>query len=149
MRSTASLVGALALATTIAGAGGVWAAPAAAAGSGDLAAACQLDVQLFCGELAPEAARDAVIGCLARSRDILTEECRAVVDPASVPRAPAGSSDPLEAACGNDFRSLCGQAADRMEFTRCVRSKRHQLSAACRDFLDALRPGAGSGPSLP
>jgi len=146
VRPAGSLVRGLALAAVLAGASPALAAAPAAAPA-DLAAACQLDVQLFCAELPPEASRHEVLGCLGRSSGMLTEECRAVVDPASVPRAPAGSRDPLEAACGADFRSLCGHAADRMEFTRCVRARRLQLSAACRDALDALRPGAGGGPA--
>jgi hypothetical protein len=141
----------LALAAALAAASPARGGPPALAAGAELGAACQLDVQLFCPDLDPESPREAVLACLARSREILTEECRAVVDPASVPRAPAGASDPLEAACGADFRRLCGQSADRMEFARCVRARRQQLSAACRDALDAQRPGAGGGsaPSLP
>jgi hypothetical protein len=141
------LAGGLALTAALAGAGFARAEPVAAVAPGELAAACQLDVQLFCAGLAPEAPRDEVLACLEKSLATLTEECRAVVDPASVPRVPA--ADPLEAACGADFRRLCGRSADRMEFTRCVRAHRHLLPAACQDALDALRPGAGSSPSLP
>ncbi|HKJ24071.1 MAG TPA: hypothetical protein VKB65_04560 [Myxococcota bacterium] len=111
-----------------------------------LASACQLDFQLFCPDLDPESARAAVEVCLEANLDALTEECRAVIDPASVPRPVAPPADPLAEACRDDFQRLCGHEADRMAFARCVRTQQARLSAACRAALDAAAAGAGSGP---
>jgi len=116
---------------------------------GSLASACQLDFQLFCPDLDPESARGPVEACLEANLDALTEECRAVIDPASVPRPVAPTVDPLDAACRDDFLRLCGHEADRMAFARCVRTQQGRLSPACRAALDAAAAGPGRGPHGP
>ena len=124
----------------------------AGAAPGSLASACSLDFQLFCGDLDPESPRAEVADCLSKNRDVLTEECRAVVDPDSVPRPRRGPGDRLAQACREDFQRFCGQEADRMSFARCVRSHRSKLSLACQDAIAARgrggagRPGGGSHP---
>jgi len=111
-----------------------------------LASACQLDVQLFCPKIGPESARPEIVACLDGHLDALTEECRAVIAPASVPKPDVRRRDPLAAACQDDFVRLCGHEADRMAFARCVRTQRAKLSGACRDALDARAgPGASHG----
>jgi len=123
---------------------------AAEPGGGSLAAACQLDVQLFCDEIDREAPVGEVTACLRAHRETLTESCRAVVAPASVPRAPSGggAGGSLADVCGAELRDLCGHAGDRFALARCIHTKRAQLSDACRDALDAAG-GPGAGPGAP
>jgi len=120
------------------------AAVADGAPGGSLASACQLDFQLFCPDLDPESARDRVEACLEANLGALTEECRAVIDPATVPHPVGPPADPLADACRDDFQRLCGHEADRMAFARCVRTQQARLSDACRAALDAAT-GAGPG----
>ncbi len=89
--------------------------------------------------------------CLLKERDILTEACRAAVDPGSGPRTHRPGGGAVADACHEDFRRVCGHENDRMGFARCVHNRREQFSNACRDALNALRQGAGGKPgrSLP
>jgi len=120
-----------------------WCACAQAA-PGSLASACQLDFQLFCPDLDPESALPEVKACLAKNLDTLTEECRAALDPALAPAPAREVADPVERACRDDFQRLCGGAADRMSFARCVQRHERDLSSACRAALDAAA-GVGAG----
>jgi len=113
-----------------------------------LASACQLDFQLFCGDVDPESPKAAVRACLQKNQDALTEECRAALDPSSVPRPVAPSGGALARACTDDFRRFCGNSADRMSFARCVRSHQPQLSDACRDALAAHGRPATKPPAV-
>jgi len=116
-----------------------------------LASACQLDFQLFCADVDPESPKADVRACLEKNQEVLTEECRAALDPSSVPRPVAPSDGPLARACRDDFRRLCGHSTDRMSFARCVRNHQPQLSDACQDALAAhghpskRPPAVGSG----
>jgi hypothetical protein len=117
-----------------------------AAADASLSSACQLDFQLFCAEIDPESARSAVEACLRKYQPSLTEECRAVLDPASVPKpVGAGGSGSV---CQADFQRLCAHATDRMSAARCVERHLDELSPGCRDAL-GVAPPKRRGPGSP
>ena len=108
--------------------------------------ACRLDTQLFCSEVDPESPRGEFERCLRANMETLTESCRAVLDPSSVPkpvrRYPPNPFD----VCRDDFRRLCPRVQDRMEAARCVSRQMNSLSADCREAIESAtrRPGSGS-----
>lgn len=128
-----------------AGVDSAFAASAARADDSSLARACQLDFQLFCADVDPESPRDEVVACLRPHLSTLTESCRAVLDPSTVPRAVGRPPPDPFGACRDDFRRLCPKARDRMEAARCVHRHLASLSPACRDAM-ASRPGIGGTP---
>lgn len=122
--------------------------PSEALATPGLASACRLDFQLFCPDVDPESSSAEIAACLRPHLRSLTEGCRAVLDPSTVPKQTPPTDAGL-ASCQDDVREHCAEAFDGMSLARCIRLEVRSFSPACRDALTARTKNRGGiGPDL-